>query len=308
MINEIKKFIIIDAYAVLYRAWFALPPLKDPKGKIVNAVYGFSNFLLKLLKEKNPDYIAVAYDTAAPRKKKKKFQEYKANRIPQPQEFYDQISISKDVLRAFSINFFAQEGFEADDIISSIKQKANDDLPALQISIFTGDQDLLQLVDDLTKICLLKQNVSQTKIYGVKEVEKGYGLLPSQLIELKALAGDPSDNIPGVPGIGSNIATNLLEKFGTLENIYQAIEKNEMKKEKVRERIINILSQSEKQVFLFKELVTLKNNVNLKNFKLKKCRLKKLNIKNIKELFNKFGFKSLAVRVEALNKQQKTLF
>jgi len=303
-----KKFIIIDASAIIYRSWFALPKLTDAKGKVINAAYGFSSLLLKILREERPDYLAIAYDTKAPSFRSKEFPEYKANRVPQPQEFYDQIPLTKDILKTFSINFFAQPGYEADDLISTLKKQADKSLPPHQTLVFTGDRDLLQLVDERTKIALLKQNISQTKIYGKEEIIKEYKLTPAQLIDFKALVGDPADNIPGVKGIGPNIALKLLKKFGNLENLYQAITNNKIDNQEIKERTINQLIASKKQVFLFKKIVTLKNNLQLKNLRIKDCRVKKIDKEKIKKLFNNLGFKSLIPRLEAIDAQQKFLF
>ena len=304
-----KKFIIIDALAILHRAWHALPKLTNKEGKIINAVYGFSSFLLKTLKEEKPDYLAVAYDTEIPSFRKKEFKEYKANRVPQPQEFYNQIPLSKKILEAFSINFFSLEGQEADDLISSMTAHCQELTKPDEIIIFTGDKDILQLINKKTKVALLKQNISQTKIYDKNKVEKEYsGLSPEQLIDFKALVGDPADNIPGVKGIGPRFATFLLKKYRSLENLYELIEKNKIKKEKIKERILNALIKEKEQVFLFKRLVKLRSDLNLKNFKLENCHLQKIDKEKIKKLFNEIGFKGLIGRLEALNSQQKSLF
>ena len=304
-----KKFIIIDALAILHRAWHALPKLTNKEGKIINAVYGFSSFLLKTLKEEKPDYLAVAYDTKTPSIRKKEFKEYKANRIPQPQEFYDQIPLSKKVLEAFSINFFSLEGQEADDLISSIAKRCQKLIKPYEIIIFTGDKDILQLINKKIKVALLKQNISQTKIYDKNKVEKEYGgLSPRQLIDFKALVGDPADNIPGVKGIGSRLATFLLKKYHSLENLYELIEKNKIKKEEIKERMLNALIKEKERAFLFKRLIKLRGDLKLKNFKLENCHLQKIDKEKIKKLFNEIGFKSLVSRLEALNSQQKSLF
>jgi len=304
-----KKFVIIDALAILYRAWHALPKLTNKEGKIINAVYGFSSFLLKTLKEEKPDYLAVAYDTKTPSIRKKEFKEYKANRIPQPQEFYDQIPLSKKVLEAFSINFFSLEGQEADDLISSIAKRCQKLIKPYEIIIFTGDKDMLQLINKKVKVALLKQNISQTKIYDKNKVKNEYsGLSPKQLIDFKALVGDSADNIPGVKGIGPHLATFLLKKYDNLENLYELIEKKKIKKEEIKEKILNALIKEKERAFLFKRLIKLKDDLNLKNFKLESCHLRKIDKEKIKKLFSEIGFKSLISRVEMLNSQQKSLF
>jgi len=304
-----KKFIIIDALAILYRAWHALPKLTNKEGKIINAVYGFSSFLLKILREENPNYLAVAYDTKTPSFRKKEFKEYKANRVPQPPEFYDQIPLSKKILESFSINFFSIEGQEADDLISSMTEHCQKLTEPYEIIIFTGDKDMLQLINKKIKVALLKQNISQTKIYDKNKVEKEYdSLSPRQLIDFKALVGDPADNIPGVKGIGPRLATFLLKKYYSLENLYELIEKNKIKKEEIKERMLNALIKEKEQAFLFKHLIKLRGDLKLKNFKLENCHLQKIDKEKIKKLFNEIGFKGLIGRLEALNSQQKSLF
>ena len=304
-----KKFIIIDALAVLHRAWHALPRLATPEGKIVNAVYGFTNFILKILKEEKPEFLVVVYDTPAPCFREKEFKEYKANRGAQPQEFYDQIPLSEKVLKAFSINFFSYPGFEADDLVSTIKKKLGECHEAYQTIIFTGDRDLFQLIDKKTQVAFLKQNISQTRLYGENEINKEYqGLTPRQLIDLKALMGDQADNIPGVKGIGPKKALSLLSKYGNLENIYEAIERGDLKEKEINEKILKTLIKEKDKIILFKNLFILRSDLNLKNFRPENCRLLKFDKEEIRKIFNELGFKSLLLRLEKIETQQKALF
>ena len=302
-----QKLIIIDAPAVLHRAWHALPKLTDPKGRIINAVYGFTVLLLKLIREQKPDYIAVAFDTKAPTFRHKKYKEYKATRVPQPQEFYDQIPITKQVIQSFDIPVFARDGFEADDLIGTIVNN----LKSKSI-IVSGDLDLLQLVDDKTEVYFLKQGVANIKTYNRDTVYQRYDLLPDQLIDFKALVGDPSDNIKGVPGIGPKTALDLIKKFKNIENIYQHLaltfyskKIKEKGKCKIKGSTARILIKHKKNALLAKELVTIKKQI--KGLDLKKIKqVKTFDPEKIVKIFQKLGFHSLIKRIEKVGLQEQS--
>ncbi len=309
MPDKKQKLIIVDASAVLHRAWHALPKLTDPKGRIVNAVYGFTTLLLKLLREQKPDYITITFDTKAPTFRHKKYKEYKATRVPQPQEFYDQIPIVKDLISAFDIQIFAKDGFEADDLIGTINNISSE-IPNLKSIIISGDKDLFQLVDDKTEVYFLKQGLAQMKIYNQDAVFQRFDLNPKRLIDFKALSGDPSDNIPGVKNIGPKTALGLIKKFGSIEKIYQHLEKCHTKKEdcQIKESLADLLLKNKKEAFLGKELVTIKQDVkgidNLEN-----CKIKNINQEKVKAMFEKLGFNSLIRRLEQASlSQQNKLF
>lgn len=333
MSKEKPKLIVIDASAVLHRAWHALPKLKDPKGRTINAVYGFTALLLKLLREQKPDYIAATFDTKMPTFRHKKYKKYKATRVPQPQEFYDQIPITKNVIESFNIPVFVKDGFEADDLIATLvtnfksrfkNQSTQKNLRArpstpsecsgLASLIVTGDLDLLQLVDKQTNVYFLKQGVKNIKIYDTDAVDKRFGLPPSQLVDFKALVGDPSDNIPGAPGIGPKTAADLIKKFKTIENIYKHIEKSrttskgKAEEGEIKESAAENLINHKKNILLAKELITIKNDV--EGIKLNADNAAhKLDIGKITKLFNTLGFKSLLKRLEQINAgEQNKLF
>lgn len=296
MISD-SKFIIIDGPAVLHRAWHALPKLTDPKGRVISAVYGFTSLLLKLLKEYQPEYIAVTFDTPTPTFRHQVYKEYKATRIPQPQEFYDQFPIVKDILKTFGIKILEKDGFEADDLIGTLVNKSSfDNL------IVTGDLDTLQLVNQKTKVYFLRQGISEVKVYDQEAVKNRFGLSPPQLIDFKALRGDLSDNIPGVRGIGEKTALALIQKFGSLENIYQHLDK-------IKESIRNLLLEQKDQVFLGKKLVTIRTDIEDIE-QAEKYRLEKIDQEKVKQKFEELGFKSLIKRLEKINTEnkQKTLF
>ena len=218
-----KKFVIIDTPALLHRAWHAIPPLKDKNGRVVNALYGFLSILMKAIGDLKPDYLALTFDRKEPTFRHKEFKDYKAQRVRQPQEFYDQFPLAKEAAAAFGIPVFEMIGFEADDLIGTLTDLAekNKDVESI---VVTGDLDTLQLVDDQTKVLSLKKGVTDTVLYDEAAVRERYGLNPDQLIDYKALRGDPSDNIPGVKGIGEKGAAELIKEFGSLEKIYEYLE------------------------------------------------------------------------------------
>ena len=228
MVNEKKKLIIIDSNSIIHRAYHALPPLTTKKEELVNAVYGFLLVFFKAIREFQPDFIAATFDFPAPTFRHKKYKEYKAKRPPAPEELYQQIPKVKEVLEAFNVPIFEKEGFEADDIIGTIAHLApkRQIIPEVETIILSGDLDVLQLINPKTKIYSLRKGVKDIVLYDENLVkEKFQGLTPQQLLDFKALKGDPSDNIPGVTGIGEKTAIELIKEFGSLENLYQNLEK-----------------------------------------------------------------------------------
>src|SRR3989344_6729548 len=219
----LKKLILIDDNALVHRAFHALPPLTAPDGLVVNAVYGFTSVLIKAIKDMKPDYMAAAFDLPGPTFRHEEYEEYKAHRQKAPDELYAQIPLIKDMLRAFGVEIFEQAGFEADDLIGSVAEEAKK-IKDLQTVILTGDLDTLQLVDNEKVLVLtLRKGVTDTFLYGEKEVKERFGLEPYQVADFKGLKGDPSDNIPGVPGVGDKTATALLQEYETIENLYKVI-------------------------------------------------------------------------------------
>jgi len=284
-----KKLILIDANALVHRAFHALPPLTTRSGELVNAVYGFASVLLKVINEMKPDYIAAAFDLAAPTFRHIEYEEYKAKRPKAPDELYEQIPRAKEVLKAFSIPVMEKEGFEADDLIGTLAKKFTKQ--GVETLIVTGDLDTLQLVNDKIKIFTLKRGLTDTVIYGKKEVEERYGLKPNQMIDYKALRGDPSDNIPGVRGIGEKGACALLKDFGTLENIYRNLDKIKSKS------IVEKLKTNKQMAFFSKRLATIQLKVPIK-VNLKELDWQKnIKLNKVKELFNQLNFQTLIRRL-----------
>ena len=294
-----KKLILIDGHALIHRAFHALPPLNSPKGVPTNAVYGFSSVLLKILKDIQPDYIAATFDLAGATFRHEEFADYKATRLKAPSELLSQIPLVKEVVSAFGIPIYEQEGFEADDVIGSLaclSKKEKD----LQTIIMTGDLDTLQLVDDDKVVVLtLRKGVTDTVLYNEKEVRTRYGLIPERLTDFKGLKGDPSDNIPGVPGIGEKTATTLLKEFRTLEALYGALEKK--KTPSISPKLQAKLLEHKDMAIFSKRLATIICDLKI-SFTLENCDWKKhLNQTQLETIFKELGISSLSKRLsEAL--------
>lgn len=282
-----EKLLLIDGNAILHRAYHALPRLTDPKGRLVNAVYGFANVLLKALSDLKPKYIYAAFDLRTPTFRHKLFKDYKAKRVKGPQELYDQLPIIKKILRAFNVPILEKKGFEADDIIGTIKAKILNLKSKISILVLTGDLDTLQLVDKNTQVLT---GLKDIVIYDKQKIKERYGLEPEQIVDFKALKGDPSDNIPGVPGIGEKTAVQLLQKYRTLKNIYNNLDS-------IKESIRKKLENNEEQALFSQKLATIECNVPIK-FNLDKSLVKDYDKNMVISLFKELGFKSLINRLE----------
>jgi DNA polymerase-1 len=296
-----QKFVIIDGNALLHRAWHALPPLTTKKGEVVNAVYGFIMIFFKMLETVKPEYIAVAWDRREKTFRHDEYDKYKAGREKQPDELYTQIDRIKEILDIFGVPSYSLAGFEADDLIGTITALT----PQVEIEdiILTGDMDALQLVDETTKVMTLKKGISDTIIYDILEVEKKYGFSPAQLIDYKALAGDSSDNIPGVSGIGDKSAKELISEFDNLENIYRAIDDGKI--EKIKPRYLELLKRDREQAILSKRLATIVRNVEM-SFDLEKCRYQGFDHKKLFDIFQELEFRTLLKKIPGLAGEVKS--
>jgi len=296
MMNDKKILIILDSNSLLHRAYHALPHLTTKKGELVNAIYGFLLVLFKTIREFEPDYISACFDTPQPTFRHQTFKEYKAKRPPTPEDLSPQISKLKEVLKIFNIQTFEKEGFEADDIIATISKLAHQQqiAPKLETIVLSGDLDTLQLIDDYTKVYFLKKGVKETILYDKNRVQERYGVSAPQLLDFKALIGDPSDNIPGVPSIGEKTATRLIQQFNNLENLYQKLPSQEKLKTK--------LLEFQKQVFLNKTLVKLDKDVAI-DFNLKECQRKEYNREKVIQLLKELEFQSLINRLPEIERK-----
>lgn len=290
-----QRFVIIDGNALIHRAFHAFPPtLTTKKGEVVNAVYGFTVILLKVLKDLKPDYIAATFDLAGPTFRHKDFADYKGTRVKAAQELYDQIPRVKEVVTAFNIPIFEKKGFEADDLIGTVTKKLLG--KAIESYIVTGDMDTLQLVDEQTKVFTSRKGLTDTTIYDEDAVVARYGLKPEQLIDYKALRGDPSDNIPGVKGIGEKTASELLQKFVTLEALYDAVKNHPKKLDDVKPRIVELLREHEKEAYLSKHLATIVRDVPI-DFALSDAAAHDFKRSDVVDLFQELEFKSLLAKL-----------
>ena len=245
-----EKIVLIDGNSIFYRAFYALPLLKSEKG-YSNAVYGFANILLKVIAQLKPTHIAVAFDVSKKTFRNDIFSEYKATRKPMPEELRSQIPILKEMLSKMNILVLEKQGLEGDDILGTIAHRF--DLPVV---IVTGDRDCFQLVDDTTTICRTLKGVTEVQMMDKQMIQTEYGLEPMQIVDMKALAGDSSDNIPGVAGVGEKTAVSLLQEYGSVEAIYDNIEKI---KGKLKEK----LEASKENAFMSKTLATINCNVDI---------------------------------------------
>jgi len=306
MINEKKRLIIIDCNSIIHRAFHALPPLTTKSGELVNAIYGFLLFFLRAIREFQPDFVAACFDLPGPTFRHKKYKEYKAKRPPAPEELYQQIPKVKEILDAFNVQIFEKEGFEADDIIGTIANLApkKQIFPEIETIILSGDLDTLQLVDKNTKIYLLKKGVKEAVLYDENLVKIKYlGLGPGQLVDFRALRGDASDNIPGVPGIGEKTARELLLKFGNLENLYKEIKINSQLAKELKSKLRETLLKYQDQAFLSKTLAQLERNIQI-DFNLKKCQWGKYDQEKVIKILKRLEFQSLISRLTELKKSK----
>lgn len=280
------KLLLVDGSALLHRAYHAYPPLKSKAGEIVGAVYGVASILISALEEVKPTHVMVAWDLPKPTFRHIKYVGYKAQRPKADTEMVEQIPKVKEIIEAMDIVQVAQEGYEADDIIGTLSKLSSDDN---DVVILTGDQDTMQLVDDHVRILTPAKGANPPVLYGPDEVKAKYGVTPNQIVDYKALIGDPSDNIPGVAGIGPKSAATLLNQYGTVENIYKNIDKIE--NEKVREK----LQAGKDSVELSYELSKIVTDMKLAE-SMEMMEYHGLQGETLKVKFEEFGFRSLIKR------------
>ena len=296
-----KRLIIIDSNSIIHRAYHALPPLTTKKGEQVSAVYGFLLVFFKIIKEFQPEYIVACFDSPGPTLRHKKFKEYKAKRPPLAEELKPQIPKVKEILKIFNIPIFEKEGYEADDLIGTISKK---NLGVEKI-IVSGDLDNLQLIDNSTKVYLLKKGVKEIILYDEELVKKRFqGILPEQITDFKALKGDPSDNIPGITNIGEKTAIKILKTFGTIENLYKELEKKSEKIKNFSPRLKKIILEQKKEAFLSKDLAEIKKDVPI-NFILKDCYWQGYDKEKAVKILEDLEFRSL---IEKIPSQKEKLF
>lgn len=284
-----NKLVLIDGNSILYRAFFALPLLNNNKGVYTNAVYGFTTILLRILEEEKPTHMLVAFDAGKTTFRHETYKDYKGGRDKTPSELSEQFPLVKEVLDAFNIKHYELELYEADDIIGTLALQAEQQKD-WEVAVISGDKDMLQLVSDRVTVRLTRKGISNVENYTPDYVLETMEITPDQVIDMKALMGDNSDNIPGVPGVGEKTAIKLLKQFSTLENIYENID--DVSGKKVKENLIN----NEEAAFKSKELVTIKRDSPLE-ITLDNTDMKQYDEEKVRTIFRELEFKSLLERM-----------
>lgn len=309
MENNKKRILIIDANSIIHRAYHALPVLTTEKGEKTNAVYGFLLVFFKAIKDFYPDYLAACFDMPFPTFRHKKYKNYKAKRPKAPQDLYQQIPRVKEVLKMFNVPVFEKQGFEADDLIGTIASLSlkKQIIPPIEAIIISGDLDSLQLVNEQIKLFALRKGVKDIILYDKDLIkEKFQGLLPGQMLDFKALRGDPSDNIPGVTGIGEKTAIDILLRFESLDNLYKEIEENSDKAKELKPRIKELLLKYKEQAFLSKDLAKIDKNVPIE-FSLKECFWQNYSKEKASSMLKSLNFYSLVGKLPGYSKPEEEI-
>ncbi len=296
--SERKRLFLIDGSALAYRSYFAFirNPLINSKGENTSAVFGFTNSLLKILKEENPDYMAVVFDTKAPTFRHEIFKDYKSTRAKMPQEMSEQLPRIREVTESMNLPILEVEGFEADDLMGTLAKKAKKE--GMEVILVSGDKDFLQLVDEDVKVLNPRRGGEEPELLDRSGVEKKFGVPPEKVIEVLALMGDTSDNVPGIPGVGEKTALALIKEFGSLERVLKSADK--VKKKNVQRGLKEHVDLAR----LSKRLVTIDTNV---PFDLELSRLEKkgFDLPRLKELFKELEFTKLLQEISGLEKEEK---
>jgi len=291
-----KKLVLIDGHAILHRAYYALPKtLKTRKGEMLNAVYGFTRMLLKVISDLKPTYLAVTFDLPKPTFRHKEYIGYQAQRPKMETELKNQIERIYQVVRALNIPIFAVEGYEADDVIGTLANQAAK--KKVEAIIVTGDKDLLQLVEPKIKVYAPKKGFSEPVLYDKGKVKKEMGIKPGQIVDYKALVGDASDNYPGVPGVGPKTATMLLGEYKDLDTIYKDLPEID----KIKPTIAKKLIEGRESAELSRKLAQIVTNVPIK-LNLKACLIHDYDHQKAQKLFEELGFKSLIEKLPGVKK------
>ncbi|TMB43689.1 MAG: DNA polymerase I [Chloroflexi bacterium] len=280
------RVILIDAHSLIYRAFFALPPMSTSDGRVTNAVYGFTSMLAIVLASR-PEFAVAAFDVGAPTFRSKEYVEYKAGRRAMPDDLRPQLEMVKEVLQSFSIPIYGIEGFEADDVIGTLSRVAEE--RGHPVTIVSGDLDCLQLVSESVDALVPRRGITDTFVYGPEQVRQRYGFEPIQLIDFKALRGDTSDNIPGVPGVGDKTAAKLVQDYGSIEKLLDRVD------ELPEGRLKKSLKESADKVRLGKRLVTIVRDVPV-DLELDKARWTRYDYDTVRRVFDRLEFRQLLSR------------
>ncbi|CAI8708040.1 MULTISPECIES: DNA polymerase I [Bacillus] len=298
--TERKKLVLVDGNSLAYRAFFALPLLSNEKGIHTNAVYGFTTILMKMLEEEKPTHMLVAFDAGKSTFRHKTFKEYKGGRQKTPPELSEQLPFIRELLDAYKISRYELENYEADDIIGTLAKSAEKD--GFEVKIFSGDKDLTQLATEGTTVAITKKGITDVEYYTPEHVREKYGLTPEQIIDMKGLMGDSSDNIPGVPGVGEKTAIKLLKQFHTVEELLSSID--EVSGKKLKEK----LEEFKEQALMSKELATITTEAPLE-VSLDSLGYEGFDREAVVKIFKDLGFHSLLERIgeEAGEKEEEQL-
>jgi len=291
------RFVLIDGNAILHRAFHALPPLTSPDGQPVQAVYGFTSMLLRIIHDLKPTHMAVCFDRPAPTFRKELYKKYQAHRPKMDDQLVPQVEKVHELVRSFGIPIFEKDGFEADDVIGTITSKVQKTID--QTIIVTGDRDILQLVkDDKVYVYMPTKGISEAKLYGEKETKERMGVTPEQIPDFKALAGDPSDNYPGVEGIGPKTAISILEKTHSIDNLYTLLHKN--KNLGLSDTILSRLKNKKEDALMSHQLATIKKDVPL-DIEEERLSLPQIPTQESIAFLQNLGFSSLLKRLQGEN-------
>lgn len=293
MEKDLKKdiFLLIDGSAIVHRAYHALPHFTSSKGEATGAVHGFFSMVFKVMQELKPTRVAIAFDRPKPTFRQQLYVGYQAQRPKMESDLSDQFKMILEILQKGHIATFAVDGFEADDVIGTISDEANK--KGIFTYIVTGDRDMLQLVDEDTRVLMPIKGISEVSIFDAEKVREKYGINPPQIVELKALMGDASDNYPGVPGVGPKTASTLINEYETIENIYSNIDKIASKNAKLAQKLIDghdSCQISHKLAKIVKDVPFV--------FDFSDCDVKNIQIHDLKDTLLTRGFKTLPQRVD----------
>ena len=304
-----KRLILLDSHAILHRAYHALPDFSTAAGVPTGALYGLSLMLLRIVEDFKPDYIVATYDLPKPTYRHEAYKDYKAGRAKTDEALVEQIKSSRKIFDAFNIPIYDQQGFEADDVIGTIVEDTKKE-KNLEVIIASGDMDTLQLVSgEKVKVFTLKKGIKDTILYDEKAVKDRFGFGPEFIIDYKGLRGDPSDNIPGIKGIGEKTATILISEFGSVEDIYKELKKGDENflRAKITPRIIELLRNGKEDAEFSKMLATIRRDAPIGFVVPKQTFAENIDFTKIETLFSEFEFRTLAPRLKAiLGKQSGT--
>jgi DNA polymerase-1 len=286
-----ERLMLLDGNGLIYRGYFALPPLTTSRGELVNAVFGFCSIVLRGFQDIQPDYVAVSFDLPGPTFRHERFADYKATRQRMPDDLRDQFPKVREIVKALRIPVYELAGYEADDVIGTLTVQAERD--GLDTTIVTGDLDMLQLVTDRTRLMTTRSGVQNTIIYDPAKIDERYGLKPSQMIDFKALKGDSTDNIPGVPGVGEKTAARLVQTFGDLEGLFERID--EVPQDKLRAALV----EARERVLDSRELMSIVRDLPVE-LDLAAAKLGEYDREGVIRLFREYEFRTLIERLPAL--------